>query len=242
MIGKIISWDNRKNFGFIKGENGETYFLHNSEIKDKESMSKFRSQTKLNFDFKATKRGLRAIDVEFVSNPKSKFNQSNKKTKSPKMMKDVLNDSFVIRKKGTPRGKIAFSGKIKSDWSRSIEDTKLELSELAKSLGFNCIYDIEMVMEKRYSGNYIYKEFAFNATAGVLLQKETCKDETEKKLADEYIQQQIDIVKEKHDKELEKDAKMNSGGSYSTGSSNSESSGSRLPGAYGVIADIFRLF
>ncbi len=66
MKGKIISWDEDKKFGFIKGENGEKYFLHASEIKDKNALKKIVKDKQVYFDFKKTDRRLRAIEVRIA--------------------------------------------------------------------------------------------------------------------------------------------------------------------------------
>lgn len=66
MKGKIISWDEDKKFGFIKGENGEKYFLHASEVKDKNALKKIVKDKQVYFDFKKTDRRLRAIEVRIA--------------------------------------------------------------------------------------------------------------------------------------------------------------------------------
>ncbi len=66
MKGKIISWDEKKKFGFIQDENGIKYFLHASEVKDKKSISKFERHKTVYFDFKKTDRRLRAIEIRIA--------------------------------------------------------------------------------------------------------------------------------------------------------------------------------
>lgn len=64
MKGRIISWDEDKKFGFIKGNDGKKYFLHASEVKDKISLKKIEKNKEVYFDFKETDRRLRAIEVK----------------------------------------------------------------------------------------------------------------------------------------------------------------------------------
>lgn len=272
MLGNIVSWDNRKNFGFVKDDKGETYFLHNSEIKNKDSMKLFKTNSQLDFDFKATKRGLRAVDVKFIDNPKKtepkerkkqnnkgnkhkkqdgdrqhKNRNQQKKQQKPKesFKRDVLNEGFVFRKRGLPRGKIGYTKTIQSMWSRDIESNKEELNSMVKDLGFNCLYNVEMKMEKRYSGNYIYKVFCFHGTAGVLFRTEPCSSKGEVTSSQTVKKHKEDEVKENVKHYLKNDNGHNYlsyGSSRSSGGGSSSSGGSNLPGVYGVISDVISFF
>lgn len=66
MKGHVVSWNEEKKFGFIKDENGVKYFLHASQIKDKNSLKKIKPHDLVYFKSKETDQKLRAIEVKIA--------------------------------------------------------------------------------------------------------------------------------------------------------------------------------
>jgi CspA family cold shock protein len=60
MKGKVKFFNKLKGFGFITGDDGKEYFLHQSEIKDSAML---RENDSVTFDVKREDRGPRAINV-----------------------------------------------------------------------------------------------------------------------------------------------------------------------------------
>lgn len=189
MKGKIISWDTEKEYGFIKDKDGNKFFLHKSEVKDKNSLKHFKINSKVFFKQKATSRGMRAIEVKL--------------DKQVEHFKRVLNKDFVVRNNGKPRGELVFTGKLESQWHEDRDTAKDELIALSKELGFNSLYNLEMVKEKRSRGNYIYSVYAFNADVGLLIQKTRCKTKHDTEEANKKIEETVEKIKVQYDKAVE---------------------------------------
>jgi cold shock CspA family protein len=64
MNGEIIRLYTEKGYGFIKGEDGFTYFLHASECRPRGIFDLMQEHQKLTFERRLTEDGLRAVDVK----------------------------------------------------------------------------------------------------------------------------------------------------------------------------------
>lgn len=63
MKGKVISYIPAKKFGFIQGEDGESYFLHITSLLDKDNESKLVKDVEVEFIATETPKGLAAKEV-----------------------------------------------------------------------------------------------------------------------------------------------------------------------------------
>lgn len=199
MIGNLISQDKRTKFGFakIKGEE-DTYFVHSSEFKDKEVLENLRVGSVLDFDYKATPKGLRAIKVTFVKNPEKKAQKRNNR-KNNSLKKAVMIDNFIVRREGTPRGKMEYECKLElDDTVYSFSEAKGLIVDLAKKLGFNCIFNINKEFypkSPRGMDGAVYNTFSTNATVGIITTNVNAKNKEEVEQAKKHIESMIKKAK-----------------------------------------------
>jgi cold shock CspA family protein len=183
MKGFLISWDIDKGFGFIKGDDNQSYFLHKSEIK-KEELSNIKIKSIVEFETKATSKGMRAIKVENLNKEQKEFKKQV-----------IVKNNFIINKDNKPRGIMLFSDRITSGWCGSNDEAKRELKKDALDKGFNCIFYIEHL--RGSSGRH----YAYNAVGGILVKEVRCKTKKEqdnsKKEMDLFIGKKIKKKEEK---------------------------------------------
>ena len=63
MKGTVKWFNTTKRFGFIKGDDGEEYFVHNSQLPD--GVKELKDNEEVFFDTDKTERGLQAKNVRF---------------------------------------------------------------------------------------------------------------------------------------------------------------------------------
>lgn len=70
MKGTVKWFDNKKGFGFIRGEDGNEYFVHYSGIISNEEYKILNQNEEVEFDLMDTERGPQAINVRKTTNEK----------------------------------------------------------------------------------------------------------------------------------------------------------------------------
>ena len=63
MRGKVVSYISTKKYGFITGDDGESYFLHFSSLLDKANEKKLLKNVVVEFDPTPTPKGMSAKKV-----------------------------------------------------------------------------------------------------------------------------------------------------------------------------------
>jgi cold shock CspA family protein len=103
MKGFLTSWNKQKGFGFIKGDDNATYFLHKSELTCN-NIHKLKKGISLIFESESTDKGMRAINATF----------------SKKLKKEIIiEDNFIVNKHNEPHGNIIFSRGVSAGWQSS---------------------------------------------------------------------------------------------------------------------------
>lgn len=64
--GTVKHYNYDRGFGFIAAENGESYFFHISSVKVTSTCWEPMAGQKVTFDIKPSKKGLQAVNVQFV--------------------------------------------------------------------------------------------------------------------------------------------------------------------------------
>lgn len=162
MKGKVVSFVASKKFGFIKGEDGESYFLHVSKLKDKTQENKLIKDAIVSFDPMPTPKGLSATKVKLLS----------------AYTGERLVPFFTA--KGEPKhGKVAYRIKVNTCFTKEKDRAFLRLKTLAEQAGCNAVINISTEKRTFSAGNYFYSVFAHQAEFAVVAEEYICDSEEE---------------------------------------------------------------
>lgn len=175
MQGRLVSYTSEKKYGFIKGDDGQSYFFHISSLNNKQDESKLIKNTLINFDPKPTPKGLAA-----------------KKLSIPTTFFKKRAVSFFTTKESQPKhGEIESSRSIRTRFFKDIDQAKNKLSQLARESGCNAILDKQYQKQTFSEGNYQYSVHAFRANLAIITEKVACASEVEKNNADNKISKTV---------------------------------------------------
>lgn len=163
MKGTLVSYVQTKKYGFVKGEDGESYFLHVSSLVDKTDESKLIKGVTVEFDPIPTPKGL-----------------STKKVSIPEVIFELKLVDFFITKSSKPKyGDVVHQATIATRFFKDLDEAKAHLKDLAGSVGANAVLNLKHEKDTFNDGNYKYTVHAFTADLALVTEKIPCTFEGE---------------------------------------------------------------
>jgi cold shock CspA family protein len=158
MKGKVVSYVKEKKYGFVNGDDGESYFLHFSNLLDKSDETKLVKGVVLDFDPTPTNRGLAANKVTF---PKVYF-------------KKQLVDFFISKSSNPKHGNVEKRHSISTRFIKDPKESQVHIKQLAIESGCNSILNLEFEKDTFSYGNYLYTVHAYKGDFALVSEKIPC--------------------------------------------------------------------
>ncbi|SFB80824.1 Cold shock protein, CspA family [Marinospirillum celere] len=191
MKGKIVSFVASKKFGFIDGEDGESYFLHVSKLKDKKQESQLIKGTPVSFDPVPTPKGLSATQVEVL----------------PVHIGERLVSFFVA--KGEPKhGKVIFKKKIETSFEDDKDKAFDHFKACAQEAGCNAVINFKPDRQTFEDGNYKYSSFSHIGELALVIEEYVCTSAEEAKKSKEEVQQAVQEAEKKANEVVQQEAEL----------------------------------
>lgn len=174
--GKIISFVDKKNYGFIKGDDGESYFFHTSFLKEKSAASELAKGVRVEFDPAPAKKGLEARSLIVTQSIQGKRFRK-----------------FIRTDKSTPNdGIIERSQFIKTKAFKDLNKGREHLKALVDKMGGNALLDYRYEKSTRMDGNYRYSVHSFSGNVAVVSETVSFSSEVDKSRAELILKRQIE--------------------------------------------------
>ncbi len=158
MLGKVVSYISTKKFGFIKGDDGESYFFHFSSLMNKADESKL----------------VRGVVVEFDPIPTPKGLAAKKVVVPEVFFKQQLVKFFTSRSSQPKYGKVLSRRTLCTRFFKDPNEGRSYINELAQESGCNAILNLEFEKTTFSSGNYQYTVHAFKGDFAVVVEDIPC--------------------------------------------------------------------
>ena len=155
MKGKVVSYLAAKKYGFIQGDDGESYFLHFSELLDKKDEGKLVKGRMVHFDPTPTPKGLAA---KAISLPEV-------------FIRERLVDFFTTKDRHPKNGTVLVSYPITTRFFKDPSEGRRHLEQLAKHCGFNAVLNVNFEKDTFSKGNYRYTVHAFKGELALVTEK-----------------------------------------------------------------------
>ncbi|MCH7424247.1 cold shock domain-containing protein [Shewanella sp. MM_2022_3] len=155
MKGKVVSYLATKKYGFIQGDDGESYFLHFSELLNRKDEDKLVKGSIVNFDPTPTPKGLAA---KAISLPEV-------------FIKERLVNFFTTRDSRPQNGTVIASFPIATRFFKDPSEGRRHLEQLAKHCGFNAVLNVNFEKDTFSKGNYRYTVHAFKGELALVTEK-----------------------------------------------------------------------
>ena len=155
MKGKVVSYLAAKKYGFIQGDDGESYFLHFSELLDKKDEGKLVKGTMVHFDPTPTPKGLAA---KAISLPEV-------------FIRERLVDFFTTKDRHPKNGTVLVSYPITTRFFKDPSEGRRHLEQLAKHCGCNAVLNVSFEKDTFSKGNYRYTVHAFKGELALVTEK-----------------------------------------------------------------------
>ncbi|WP_165311115.1 cold-shock protein [Vibrio ziniensis] len=171
MKGKLVSYVHDKKYGFVKGEDGESYFFHASSLIDKTNESKLVKGVIVEFDPVPTPKGLSA-----------------KRASIPDVLFSLNLVDFFITKSSKPKyGDVVHQSTIATKFFKDLDEAKAHLKDLAEKVGANAVLNLKHEKDTFSNGNYKYTVHAFTADLAIVTEKVPCTFEGEARNSLDWI-------------------------------------------------------
>lgn len=158
MKGRVVSYVTTKKYGFVTGDDGETYFLHFSDLFNK-------------FDEEKLIKGVR-VEFEPIPTPKG---LSAKKVKVPEVhFKKKLTKFFVSRKSLPKYGCVVNSHSISTRFFKDLNEGREHIKHLAMKSGCNAILELSFERDTFSDDNYHYTVHAFKGKFALVVEMIPC--------------------------------------------------------------------
>lgn len=181
MKGKIVSYLASKKFGFVNGEDGESYFLHVTSLIHISDESKLVKGVVIEFDPVPTSKGLAA-----------------RKVKIPTVyFKKQLVDFFVSKDEHPKHGVVVKRFSIQTRFFKDINIARDHIKKLALDASCNSILNLNFEKTTFSEGNYQYTVHAFKADFALVTESVPCDDQAEELNSSRYINHQIEVIDSK---------------------------------------------
>lgn len=153
MRGVIRSYVEEKSYGFIDGEDGQSYYFHQNETDT--SQGQIRIGSVVGFDPTPAKRGLKAKKV-VVSQARGVLY--------------VEPETFVSSKTSTASGYVTYHvlDEIETEHKTSPDEARNEIVEICATLGANAVLNLAYKRATSQSGNYVYSTHAFSGRPAII--------------------------------------------------------------------------
>lgn len=163
MQGKVVSYIKSKKYGFIKGSDGESYFLHFSCLLNSDDEEKLVKGAVVEFDPTPTAKGLAAKKIK-VNNVYFKHEPVN----------------FFMSKHHNPKqGHVEKRLPLRTRFFEDPNEGRAHIKKLAIEAGCNAVLNLKYEKETFNSGNYHYSVHAFMGDFALVTQKTLCSNEVD---------------------------------------------------------------
>lgn len=193
MKGKVVSYISNKKYGFITGDDGESYFLHFSSLLDKANESKL----------------VKGVIVEFDPTPTPK-GMSAKKVKVPEVhFKKQLTDFFITKKSQPKYGNIERLHSLSTRFFKDPNEGREYIKQLAIKAGCNAILNMGFEKNTFSEGNYQYTVHAFKGDFALVAEQHPCENKDIEFDSDKEFQDLVSLFDKnfKEVKEIENEAR-----------------------------------
>ena len=156
--GKIRSYSKEKRYGFILGDDGESYFFHKNHVKD--PGQGIENHKLVEFDAKPTPKGMAAFQVS-VSEPVGYLYSA------PDTRELIFSKSRECGK----GNKAVYIGNAFTCEAKDPEDAKKALIQAARDAGYNAVLSVERGRRTHsgpFDGNYKYSVHSYTAVAALV--------------------------------------------------------------------------
>lgn len=190
--GMVVSYVPNKRYGFIAGDDGESYFLHESKLRNSSYKDMLIRGASVTFEPKPTKKGLSAVNVQVKPGFKAY---------------ELI--PFFITKSSKPReGIIARSASTQTHYFKKPNDARQHLKDLTGAVGGNCILNLEHKTRTFSKGNYKYSMHSFSGTIALTYKEIVVSGEHQKKQLDEEYQLSCHSFDSRYDGILEEQREL----------------------------------
>jgi cold shock CspA family protein len=161
--GKIISYISAKKFGFICGDDGESYFLHVSSLLDKANESKLVKDVVVEFEPTETPKGLAAKQVHV---PDVNFK------------KQLV--AFFTAKSNQPRyGHVVARHTLSTRFFKDQNEGRSHIKQLAADIGCNAILNTNVEKVTFSEGGEDFTMHSFSGDFALVTEDVPCNIDTE---------------------------------------------------------------
>ena len=163
MKGKIISYISAKKFGFICGDDGESYFLHVSSLLDKANESKLVKDVVVEFEPTTTPKGLAAKQVHV---PDVNFK------------KQLV--AFFTAKSNQPRyGHVVARHTLNTRFFKDQNEGRSHIKQLAADIGCNAILNTNVEKKTFSEGGENFTMHSFSGDFALVTEDVPCNNDVE---------------------------------------------------------------
>ena len=171
MDGIVVSYLKNKKYGFVQGNDGESYFLHYSSLNNKSDEDLLIKNAKVSFEQKPTPKGLAAIKVEIYQS-----------LTAMKML-----PFFMIHTSQPKSGVVVKTAYTQTKYYKNPSEAKYQLKLLTGAVGGNAILDLQLDKKTFQDGNYKYTMHSYGGNIALVFEQVFVSNEDEqKKLIEEY--------------------------------------------------------
>ncbi|WP_058118980.1 cold-shock protein [Photobacterium kishitanii] len=171
MEGTVVSYLKNKKYGFVLGDDGESYFLHYSSLNNKHDEDFLIKNVKVSFDQKPTPKGLAAIKVDIY----------------PSLTAMKMLPFFMIHTSQPKSGEVVKTAYTQTKFYKSSHEAKYQLKLLTGAVGGNAILDLQLDKKTFQDGNYKYTMYSYGGNIALVFKQVFVSNEDEqKKLMEEY--------------------------------------------------------
>lgn len=172
----MVSYLANKKYGFITGEDGESYFLHLSGLLNRSDEFKLVKNVVVEFDPIPTAKGLEAkkVRIPTVYFKKQEIKFFTSKSKDPR--------HGVVEKRHT----------ISTRFIKDFNEARKYIETLAKETGCNAILDLSFEKETFSDDNYKYTVHAFKGDFAIVTDRVPCNTKLEQIDSDVLLQSKVD--------------------------------------------------
>lgn len=176
MKGKVVSYVRNKKFGFVNGDDGESYFLHFSTLLNKADENKLIKGVVIEFDPTPSPKGLAA-----------------KKVKVPEVFfKDQLVSFFTSKNNQPKHGKVELRNTINTRFFKDPNKGREHITKLAKEAGYNAILNLGFEKNTFADGNYNYTVHAFKGDFALVTEKIPCDTKEQEAKSEASLKSQLE--------------------------------------------------
>jgi len=173
--GKIVSYVQNKKFGFVRGDDGESYFLHFSSLVDKGDETKLIKGAVIEFDPTPSPKGLAAKKARVLGT----------------YFKNQLVSFFTSKHNQPKHGKVELSNSLSTRFFKDPNEGREHIIQLAKAAGYNAILNFGFEKNTFSKGNYKYTVHAFKGDFAVVTEKVPCDSKEQASQSEDVLNSRL---------------------------------------------------